>query len=468
MIRDEICAMPNSTTTNIFILRAPMGFGKTIVGLSVPFADPADPHRYIYIVPPAAFDTWVTEVVKVFGAAARSVGPSTQIVFAHSSVPQHNTHAKNAIASAGGGVPDLGANVRAVITTSASGLGAALARTWATRAILDEAHATTGRTWDGVSGLYWIVGLSANIVTPLITPYNLWRGSQHRVCEHSSWVVAAGVMEGVVPIADPCRMLVAPWGDEARQFGRSQDKKACLEQNIGVYVTALMGVFAGISKGHVVLYLPDGDASEAIVDAAPRYAASWQIIKFINAVSKIRQFEKIERSILIAHHARTVAINIHATHLIVIRPDWVNAIRYAQLIGRVLRPLSPTSSVGTYLIMPHGIPMLRVAFAEALRVLAAAGLQVAAPELSPLEFLKAEACLQACGGSIIAATPIELLAVLGVSINDPTIAEDLFARWATSPVRTLTETHMRGFLGLGRAKQAELTDLEIDALLEEL
>lgn len=465
VIRDAIIAMPDNKPTNVFTVLAPMGFGKTIVGLSIPFADPDDGHRYLFIVHPAAFDTWVAEVIKVFGSTARSLRPSTQILFAHSSNPSHNARAKQAIAefSPGDGdeFPNLGPKVRIAITTNNSALGDSLAHTWATRAILDEAHVAPSRTWRKISALPWIVALSANIVHPALNPFVLWRSNGN----FSSWVVTAGVMQGVVPTTKPRQIVVAPWTDEDRQFGDSQEKKVYLESNLDVYIVALVGVFATIPKGHVVLYLPDGDTSEELVRAASKYAAGWHIIEFNRAVSKIRQFEVTDRSILIVQHAKSVAVNIHATHLIVVRPDWVNSVRYAQIVGRVLRPLSPTATVDTFLIVPRGIPALRAQLSEALRMLATAELHLEPPGFSALEFLKADACLAACGSSAAAASPIELLAALGMGLYAPTTTSALFARWSSDPVKTLTEPQLRSLLGV---PPAELTNDDIDDLLGDL
>jgi hypothetical protein len=467
-IRDAAIEMPDSpggTPTNVFVLRAPMGFGKTIVGLSLPFADPADGHRYIFVVHPAAYDTWVAEVIKVFGSNARAVTPATRIVFAHSSIPHHNALAKRAVEFFEAGAPPggeakspLGPGVRAVITTNTSSVGLALIKLWATRVVLDEAHVTPQHLWITIAPFPWIVALSANIVRPALNTFKVWRDNGSA----SSWVVAAGVMEGVVPVAKPRQIVVAPYGDEARQFGDSHDKRVHLERNLGAYVTALIGIFATIADGRVVLYLPDGDTSAEIVRAAPQYAPSWRITEFNRAVSKLRAFEAADRSILVMHHSKSVAVNIHATHLVIVRPDWVNPVRYAQIMGRVLRPLSPTASIDAFLVMPRGVPAIRTAFAEALRMLATAELHLEPPSFSALEFLKADTCLRACGSSVVGAAPAELLAVLGVALHDPSIANALLSRWAAGPVKTLTEPQVRSFLDL---EPVGLTDADIDELL---
>lgn len=457
-IRDAVIEMPDGTPANLFVVQAPMGFGKTIVGLSVAFADLTDGHRYIYVVHPAAYDTWVAEVIKVFGAGARAVTPATRIVFAHSSVPHHNALAKRTIDSADGGPgTPLGPNVRAVITTNTSSVGLALIRSWATRVVLDEAHVTPSHMWTTISTFPWIMALSANIVRPALA-FNLWRGNGT-----SSWTVAAGTMEGVVPTAKPRQVLVAPYEAEARQFSDSHNKRVYLEQNINAYVTALIGIFAGIANGRLVLYLPDGDASTEIINAAPQYAPGWLVTEFNRAVSKLHRFETAARSILIVHHAKSVAINIHATHLVIVRPDWVNPVRYAQIVGRVLRPLGPTASVDAFLIVPRGVPAIRTAFAEALRTLATTELHMEPPAFSALEFLKADTYLRACGSSVATASPVELLAVLGVAIHAPDIAATLLARWVANPSKTLTEPQVRSLLDL---EPVGLTDADMDELLD--
>jgi len=55
-IRAAIASMPNAEPgdplANAFVLRAPMGFGKTVCGMSVAYADLKDGHRYLIMVPP--------------------------------------------------------------------------------------------------------------------------------------------------------------------------------------------------------------------------------------------------------------------------------------------------------------------------------------------------------------------------------------------------------------------------------
>jgi len=459
-IRDAVAQMPNASPPNIFVLRAPMGFGKTIVGLSMAFANLKDGHRYIFIVPPAAYSTWVTEVGKVFGPSARSILPTSQILFAHSSVPHHYAHMKEAFAAASvEAIPHLWPNVRAVITTACAGLGVSLMQTWATRAIIDEAHNAPKHTWGEVSNIGWIACLSANTTTPDLK-HTLWRDNGQR-CSH---MVAASSMVGVVPVAVPSQVLIAPYDRERCDLGTQHEKKYWYSSNIEEYVNALFMIFSTIPKGRVVLYLPDGDTSDQLVTAAARYAKGWKLTQFKNAVSKIQQFEQEDRSLLIAHHAKTVAINISATHLIIVRPDWVNPIRYSQLVGRVLRPLNNTASVGVFLVVPRGVPSIRARYSEAIRTLATLEMHLEMERMSALEYLKGAAALSACGSSIDTASPIEILAALGIGFADPTLPDKLFAKWLTGP-KTLTEPQMRALLNVA---PEGLGDADIDALLEDL
>ena len=56
-----------------------------------------------------------------------------------------------------------------------------------------------------------------------------------------------------VPTAAIHRVLIAPWGSEAVNFGDPSEKKTCFNSNMAEYIAALTEVFMGIRAGHVVI-----------------------------------------------------------------------------------------------------------------------------------------------------------------------------------------------------------------------
>lgn len=454
-VRDAALAMrATAYTTPMFVLRAPMGFGKTIIGLSIALSVPAAGNRYLIVVPPATYDTWVNEADKVFGGV-RAYTPRTTLLFANSSIPKHAA----VLPPAAQAIPKQARTV--VVSSSSRNLDVFVE--WATRIIIDEAHAITSSVRTQLVGK-WAVALSANIVDP--SPWTLWR---HGSDEKASWSFETGVMKGIIPEGAVRYVTVPPLGFEARSYVLPHDKKSAIDQNLHEYVAALKSVFCQIITGRVVLYLPDGTAADSLIASVGEFAPGWSSVVFSKAVSKIRLFEQKNRCILFMHHAHAIGINISAHYLISARVDWVNPIRYSQLVGRVLRPTRAASVIDVVLIIPSGLSELRARYAEAIRSAAVSGLVIDTPkDLKALVHLMANAALEACGSSTRAASPAEILAAAGIGFILPEYVTPLRRLWSGGN-QTITERQLERLLGIPELTETEkLMEESVDDLLEEL
>jgi hypothetical protein len=447
-IRDEVHAMPDAAVgqCNVFITEAPMGFGKTITAYSIAFADPADTHHYVYVVPPKAFDTWVQEAAKIFGTVTNGVTPKTRVLFAHSNKKAHMDYIKKVTEAAGRGAHiSFGPNVRALVTSSSSRYGMAVAKRWGTRFVMDEAHAVTDHTWQSLPPTRWLALFSANRIRVNGNGVTIRWGEV---------AVTARLMENTVPKVSLHFASVAPRVipefDESRNYTTPDQKIDSIVKNLDEYCRALTRIFATIPSGQVALYLPNGEAGDAISAELARLAPGWEIVPFTQATKKIRYFETLDRAILELRLDKSEAINILASHLIVVRPDWVNPIRYAQLIGRILRPTNENKEAAVYVIVPRGVPTYRISYFEALRNLMAKDLQLEIPLLRASELEKGEVTLQLLGSSLAKAAYAEVVAVLGTGFDKPNTATAVLQQWDAlddPKVKTLTRSQMVTLLG---------------------
>jgi superfamily II DNA or RNA helicase len=463
--------MPNASKgkRHYYAVQAPVGFGKTITGLSFAFADPTDPNLYVYFVPPKAFDTWIRDVDKVFGNAL-GVGPGTRVLFAHSSAAAHTRLIKGALetyrlqaAQNKKGRLQFKPSVRAIITTTTSKIGKEVVAKWGTRIVIDEAHAMTDRTWLQVGRFRWLALLSANEVKLVDDGTNVM---------FDRVVVSTKYMEGSVPLVEVHRSLVEPYKtpyfNEARQFTIPNQKIASIANNLVEYLEALTAIFAQVPNGQIALFLPDGDTGDAIADALPGIAIGWELVPFVNATTKIRYFESLVRSVLVIRLNKSEAITILASAFIIVRPDWINPIRYMQMIGRGLRSTNTNKQLDVHLIVPRGVPALRAAFYEAVRRLMADDLELPIPDHRASEFEKADAALRVCGSSLDRAAPSEVVAAIGVGFDNPELTPTILGLWEKEAAPTIALDQMRALLGLHPpmiAPEAAMTDCELDELL---
>lgn len=476
-IRNQVMAMPDADDAddtdvlvgqNIFTFRAPMGFGKTITSLSVALTNGADMHKYLVVVPPKALDTWVKETAKVFGLRNHRITPDTKVLFAHSTVHSHNAHIKAAlVAQTDFSMPlALGDNIRVVVTTTTTDSGHSIARSgWATRLIVDEAHALTPLTvtkFMRPDPIRWVLLMSANTVNPsspaFIRATKPW----------GTMIIPSDYMRWSLPTVSLKTHSIEPYKipggfDESTGYTPPDHKIRTISMNSAAYIDVLLRIFAEIESGHIALYLPDGRTGDALATLLPTIAVGWTLLNFINSTDKIRQFNTNPRSVLVIRLNKSEAINVLASHLIIIRPDWVNPVRYAQIIGRVLRPTSTHKIVPVHLIVPRGVPAMRGLYYEALRhLMTMQNVELPVPDLRAAEYKKADSALRLCGSNLERAAPTEVIAAIG---GDYGMAEHLFELWHGDRSPTITASQMRILLGMVDDPQPSIDDDELDELL---
>ncbi|HVE13290.1 MAG TPA: hypothetical protein VNI01_07850, partial [Elusimicrobiota bacterium] len=435
------------------VLRAPPGFGKTATALAVVFSPQgraAPGLRWAVFVPPKALCTWRFEIAKVLGADVFERAGGALVP--HSMFPAHKKRFPD--------VQGTPAEPALVVTTWPTAPRRAMVERvlgWANRFIVDEAHTAPARLLEQLVGRRWALLLSANRVC---VPEGL-RADREIGGAGAEW------LGGRCPALELRYALVAPCGErEAVAFARPCERPALVAQNAAAYLGAVVEALAPLRRAQVAVFLPDGKAGDHLAAGlGPRLrAGNWTVVPFARAVSKILAFERGVRSVLFIRLAQSEAVNICASHAVVVRPDWVNAGRFSQVLGRVLRPTNPNPCVTVTLVLPRGVALYRVAYYNAVRDPAASeawwpkprknfhGLAYDRPDASDL--LRAAFTLQVCGGRMTAASAPEIAAALGAGIEGGrACAEEVLAAWRKAP-GALAEAQVRTLLGLAELGEA--------------
>lgn len=505
-IRDRALKMVRGPpgVQNRFVVRAPMGFGKTPTGLSVALMDPGN-NRYAIIVPSKAYTTWKAEAIRITKQST-AVNNETVVLFVDSSVEAHynlvvhsdivqeigdsssdsdpetdddydenkglNKRARRYIDSIKRRAP----NVRAILVSARSQAGIRCARMWANRLIVDEAHAATKSTWMSLRSFRWAALLSANTVRPR-------KDTDAYAVTVDKVYISSSMMLGAVPKAEVNYVTIKAcppdpsFVNEMIDYAGPADKTHIVANNIASYEAALIKIFASIRNGQVAVFVPDGAPGDAISLCLDKNLPGWKCITFTRATSKLALFAKAPRSVLLINLNKSEALNIVASHLIVVRPDWVNIDRYAQTIGRVLRPTNANLQIPTFLVMPRGVPALRVMYFEANRRLQMEDLDFKPVDFRASELRKAKVALQLCGSDMERAAPAEIFAAIGYGIEYPAHADDLLDNWLADTNQTIPLGLMVKLLDLAPAlapapapdqcsdAAAEINDADLDELL---
>jgi hypothetical protein len=256
-----------------------------------------------------------------------------------------------------------------------------------------------------------------------------------------------------VPKIDMFVSVIPPvppiWGlDESSAYVTSGYKDMLIQKNLQAYVSVIRRILVGLADAQVAIYLPDGDAGDSIIPEILKHAVGWEFFEFKHSVRLLTKFVSCKRSILFIRLFRSEAINILASDLIIVRPDWVNSQRYSQIVGRLLRLTNHNPTVKTTVIVPSGVPELRARFYEALRLSAREGHEFDCSRYRAAELLKADMVLRALGGSMEAANPAEVLAAMGVGLEEPDYALTLYKAWGEHGSKTMPEDKIKYLLAI--------------------
>jgi superfamily II DNA or RNA helicase len=433
------------------VLRAPPGFGKTATALAVAFSAQgraAPGLRWAVFVPPKALATWHAEIAKVFGSAM--FGRPGGVLFLHSAYPKHN--ARFPVVQGTAAEPALVVTTWPTAARQAT-VGRILA--WANRFVVDEAHTAPSGLLTQLAGRRrGALLLSANrVLFPRDLPAPGW----------TIGGTSAEWLGGRCPELVLRYALVPPLDGEEAAFARSTERQGRIAQNAAAYCAEVAAVLQPLRRAQVALFLPDGKAGDSLATLLrpSLRAGAWTVVPFVRAVSKIQTFEASPRAVLFVRHSQSEAVNICASHAVVVRPDWVNPARYGQILGRVLRPTNPNPRVVTTLVLPRGVALHRVAYYNAVRDPGAAedwwplprknfhGPAYERPDAADLR--KAACALGACGGRMIDASAPEIAAALGAGIEGGrACAERVLAAWRKAPA-VLGEAEVRALLDLAPA-----------------
>jgi len=430
--------------SDVRVLQAPMAFGKTITAMATIVPDGIfDPQERVVVTGPSkVIDTWRIEFERVFPGCV-----DREVLVAHQS-------RKKQLARFLAGDPDC----RVVLMSWAcKSVGAALL--WATRFVVDEAHTAHPKFMDLLYDTKRpCLLVSANRVAPHIRP-SVVVGREETYLE-----AKARVPE--LQLRVKCIESVA---HERRSFVAQELREGCIRARLDEYVDVILETVrkaavkggskkkAPRRKTNVAIYLPGGAAGKLLEHrlVTALEAESWQVFKFVRAVSKLQRFQKASRSVVLIGHAHSESINVLASHLIIVRPDWVNVDRFAQIVGRTLRPTSPFDRVQAVCIVAHGVSRLRLAYYLARRHLT---------DIWPIEedkqgktkhawpaardLLAAEASLQEIDSSLVTASNAEVAAALDIRWHNPLICAAVFDLWLADSVKTITEEQMLELIAL--------------------
>jgi hypothetical protein len=433
----------------VFNFNAYMSFGKTITAYAVALSEnPCNiGHLYVGIVLPKAYDTWIKEWIKVSGVKASAIGPETRVLFPHSSVPAHAAHLKKIVEKyynrEFNGTNEIrkaiGSKVRLIIVSSTAKKPWEAIHIWEPdRIIVDEAHTVSPKNDAPVR---WFLRLSA---APLSNED-----------EWGALTIAPTQAKGLVPEIDlkvvgirpvPSASMFASF-DEAKSFVQGFHKSQLIRHNLTDYIKAIRRVLSALDRGNVAIFLPDGDAGELLEPEIRKCAIDWDIFVYKHSVAVFNAFTSKKRSILFIGLNMSEAISVLASELVIVRPDWVNPQRYSQIVGRILRLTNHNPVVRATVIVPEGVPKLRARYYEALRLLAREDDYAAdATTYRAAEYLKADSVLRALGSSMEAASPVEVLAAMGVGLEHPDGASALLKAWKSNTQKSLREEAVRTLL----------------------
>jgi len=430
----------------VFNFNAYMSFGKTITAYAVALSE--DPcnigYLYVAIAPPKAYDTWIKEWIKISGVKASAIGPETRVLFPHSSVPAHAAHLKKIVEKRDNGEihgvdefrKAIGSKVRLIVVSSTAKKPWKAIYPWQPdRIIIDEAHTIS---FDSLAS--WFLHMSA---APL-SKKNEW----------GALTIAPTQAKGLVPEIDLKVVGIRPvppaamFGgfDEARNFVQGLHKSQLIRHNLTDYIKAIRRVLGALDKGNVAIFLPDGDAGDLLEPEIRKYAIDWEIFVYKHSVAVFNAFTSKRKSILFIGLNMSEAISVLASELVMVRPDWVNPQRYSQIVGRILRLTNHNPVVRATVIVPEGVPKLRAHYYEALRLLAREDNEVDGSKYRAIEYLKADSTLRAFGSSMEAASPVEVLAAMGVGLEHPDSAPTLLKAWKNDVRKTLREETVKTLL----------------------
>lgn len=363
-------------------VNAPMGFGKTAMGLSLALdgwikdeSRGVDRLPWLILVPPKAISTWIAEAKKMFGNEIFNPKAKTSPLL----VP-HSIHSPLQCSEASknlGNPPHY--EVYAILMSTS--------QIWDKSAryegiILDEAHTAMKKKW-------------FTKMKTVKTGKRLYLTAANCLCmtnEENSPGIPHRLKAGNDIIKSKLPTLVSHIVDMKGE--RVFSNEAPSERDIDLYVCMEQILeIIGDKKGRTTVFFPNVHTNSRNTDMQkksskksksedPKCIATEKLFEnnikkimeekgkkdrvFIhkNATSVIESFEETENGILFISHNWSESININCERAIILRGDWVNKERFRQIIGRVFRPTNTNKYVDVYHLVPTGLPRLKTIYMD--------------------------------------------------------------------------------------------------------
>lgn len=337
------------------VVQAPMGFGKTILGIAIASLSP---HRYLILVPAKALETWITELVRVFGDEAilkKDPASSPVLVAYRSNYPLHYT------AMVENSFTDVN---KIILTTTSSWSILDRRRPFRaldnTRVIIDEIETTKVMSHIRTK---WVCGLSANH-----DPFQDWR----------YFTVNPAEVNEINPEVDTRYWLFPSSYTTIRIDMRS----SMFEEELHHYIRLLGEIISDDKNGvKTAVFCPAGGSFDLFLTTVRSFVRNMgrELFVFRKSLGALTSFKECTgRALLLISEKNSEAINVVADSIVVIRPEWVGFKRLQQIVGRVVRPIN--EKVVIHYVTSKGYGKFRAFSAEMMRLVNVDGV-VPAPSI---------------------------------------------------------------------------------------
>jgi len=327
-------------------LNAPIGYGKTAIGLACIFKDyklnePRKDKLWIILVPPKAVGTWKSEAEKIFNKNTifRPNTLESPLLILDTKYSKQELRSEE----------DLSPFTWAIVISTYKYSKYASFLFNNINIVVDEVH----------TGNRWYRFLEFNFDKCLLltgTRIDYESMINYSVPNLKNLEIIWASRDEEVPIPIHQYLLT-----EEIEMGKTRiDEKEIDYKKYIVKIEYLLSNFKNIK---VVIFYPNYHFDKMIIQEikslAEKYLYTFYVYQKINDIEK---FEKEKKSILMLSHTYSESINISAEACISIRIDWMNPDRINQIIGRVLRPSNRNRYVYIYHILPNGFPKYKVMY----------------------------------------------------------------------------------------------------------
>lgn len=327
--------------------QAPMSYGKTITGLSVPFSNwrpgaDREGHIWIAILPKNAIDVWLKEAIKIFGKKIYQ-SKSTDSPILMPTMPVHRRHIPNYNSKNHLVICSTGSKIFGQIIPDGYYLDNGKLR-YNCNFIFDECHKMPEFLTNFARGGDSVLLISASGAPKSLIEVN----SPRKTPLFRTIVVPEQCVKYKVPKARFHYVDTSKIPDAKDNFDLIKD---ILEEHFDNTITVWI----------------EGNRVDALADIIKeRYGRNKPIFKYKSSIVRIKDMESSGNGILVIGQAFSEAININCEVMIIIRSDiGINKERRNQLIGRGIRTTNPVKFVEIYHLVYNKEGYLKCRYSDA-------------------------------------------------------------------------------------------------------